>query len=120
MFDQTFVASGKTRRDRWIALALTLQVIAVLGLMLMPLISIDGMGRLVQLTNPPMIITAEKEPPGRQALSRSSTRARFAQLDDLFVQRVAPETRMASLDPGAAPDITGATDYAPLAPQIPG
>ena len=72
MFEQTFVADGKTKRERTIAFALILQALGVTGLALLPLINaerIDAGKRFVLL--PPA--KSRPEPP---ELKRASVSVR--------------------------------------------
>jgi periplasmic protein TonB len=64
MFEQTFIAPGKSRREQTIVLALGLQALAVLALLLVPLMTVERIGAEKRLLiRPPTILVDQPVKP---------------------------------------------------------
>ncbi len=110
MFEQSFIAEGRTRRERKIALVLLLQGVAVTGLALLPLLSTESIeaGTHFLLLSPAHITPDKplaKKPEVTQASPRTSgPTLRVVQLATLGRRFSAP-THIAALEPGDAPPL---------------
>ncbi len=104
MFEQTFVAEEKTKRDRTVAFALVLQTLGITGLALLPLLNTQPIetGRRFLLL-PPAHARPEPPPVQHTAAPRSSTTSlRVLQIDSLRSRFVAP-THVSPLQAEEAP-----------------
>jgi protein TonB len=108
MFEQTFIATQKTRRERAIALALVIQAIVVTGVGLLPLLGVEPLGPIKQfVVLPPVKMAAEPVPPAETKPTQStSTLTRVFQPPSIK-PLTANDTRVISLDhvgiPGPLP-----------------
>lgn len=109
MFEQTFTATQKTRRERTIALALIAQTVVVTALGLVPLLQVESLGQMRETAIlPPMRLATEVPTPRRETTARRS-----AELPRVFLRpTIAPLTSDSPRDVaiheiGAPSPITG-------------
>jgi protein TonB len=104
MFEQTFIATRKTRRERAIALALVAQIVVVAGIGLLPLLGVQPLGpvkRFVVL--PPVQVTPEPPRPTPTTPTHSSGDAHRVFLPPSARPSNLYETRVFTLDPVGLP-----------------
>jgi hypothetical protein len=64
MFEQTFTATQKTKRERAIALALLAQTVVVTGIGLLPVLGVEPLGPIKRfVVLPPVRLATEPLPP---------------------------------------------------------